>query len=107
MSAYHNDRVFGQIKTVTPCGEIFLNFISGRKNVSKSGYKTEPWNCRVRHLQCTLTLPQVQSGSPLIPGIYNFIKSNRGWHNFAAYKVYITTLYQCCHGYNITVDISE
>ena len=45
LNCFHG--VFGQIKTVTPCGEIFLNFISGRKNVSKSGCKTEPWNCRV------------------------------------------------------------
>ena len=49
LNCFHG--VFGQIKTVTPRGEIFLNFISGRKNVSKyvskSGCKTEPWNCRV------------------------------------------------------------
>ena len=50
LNCFHG--VFGQIKTVTPRGEIFLNFISGRKNVrkyvSKSGCKTEPWNCRVK-----------------------------------------------------------
>ena len=38
-------RSFGQNKNISPCGEIFLNFISGRKNVSISGCKTEPWNC--------------------------------------------------------------